>query len=431
LAALVLIAAGCSDSDDGAQGGGSGPTDEATSVDFGELDAVFEPIPPGGGDNWHSFRDDFTEPASTLESFTRDDTAGTRLDGSYELAVPQPDDFIAISTNAGNSDRVTVQAEVGSTGTATDAGFGVVCRRDDSGNFFYGGIGNDGTYAIGRVTDGSREVLTNDGKWAKSDAFEAGFDEYRVRLECVNDPSGDDETVTLTLIVDGETVDSVQSSDIRGFDAGIFLQTFEEPDAVATFDSFLVATGGTVGTPDDFGSHDYHRLVLNQPSTVGSCELSEPKYFHTRFPASFVVGCSSDSYLPGSSTVFFAYRDDSDSPESPREQARATYRDLLERVGLEPRERGDLPACGTPGAHQGALVGLAEDDTIVTNGAIACGQARDGRNFVVSYRRDDDGAVVAISQVPKSQRGPFTQGFDPDYPGIPTGGDEIAFDFVY
>jgi hypothetical protein len=430
IALLVLMGAGCSGSDDGDEGSGGDGNGESTTVDFGALDAVFEPIPPGGGDNWRSFRDDFTAPSSSLESFTRDDTSGTAVDGGYELAVPQADDFIAISTNAGNSSRVTVQAEVGSTGSATDAGYGVVCLRDDGGNFFYGGVGNDGTYAIGRVSDGTREVLTNDGEWAASDVVEAGLDEYRVRLDCVNDGSGDGETVTLTLTVDGETVDSVQSADMRGFDAGIFLQTFEEPDAVATFSSFLVATGGTVGNDSDFGSHDYHQLVLNQPSTVGSCEVSEPKYYHTRFPASFVVGCGSESYLPGASTAFFVYRDDSDSPETPVQQARATYRDLLERVGLEPHGRGDVPPCGRPGARQGALIGLAEDDTIVTEGAIACGQARDGRNFVVSWIRDDRGAVVAISQVPRSQRGPFAQGFDRDFPGIPTGGDSIAFDGV-
>ncbi len=294
-------------------------------VDFGKLDDVFEPIPPGGGDDWYTVRDDFTAPGSGLASFARDGKSGEKLDGSYVLTVPEPDDFIAISDVGGRSYHVTVQATVGSSGSATDAGYGVVCLRDDSGNFFYGGVGDDGTYAIGQATDGEMTVLTGDGEWAGSSAIEASLESYDVRLTCDRDTSsGVDGPIVLTLTVDNEFVDSVSATNTGGWDAGIFLESFEDGDAAATFTSFLVATGGSAssaGDPDGQG-HDYHTLVLNQPATIGSCSVSPPRYYHTRFPPAFVAGCGTNSYLPGTSTIFFAYDDTAESPSPRRAGAR-------------------------------------------------------------------------------------------------------------
>ena len=130
IAALTLVAA-CSGSDDSSQS----DADDApsSSVAFEKLDAVNEAIPPGGGDDWLTYRDDFTNPASGLADFSYDTSSGTRGDGTYELKLDEPEDFISNSGFGGRSRRVTVQATVGSTGTATDAGFGVLCLRSDGG----------------------------------------------------------------------------------------------------------------------------------------------------------------------------------------------------------------------------------------------------------------------------------------------------------
>lgn len=429
LVATGLVIAGCSDAAD------SGGDATLEGVDFAELDAVFEAVPPGGGggDRWVAFRDDFTAPESTLRDFERGGKSGTRTDGAYELVVPDADDFAAVTTKAIRSNRVTVQASVGSTGTATDAGYGVVCRRDDAGSFFYGAVGHDGTYAIGRVDDDETTVLSGDGDWVDSATLFPDQASYSVRLTCDRDvTTGPAGPIVLTLTVDGRTVDSVTTGDTGGRDAGIFLETFNEPDAAAMFSEFLVATGGTVvsdetaGAPDS--SHDFKVLALNQPTTGGPCERVSAGHFRTRVPADFVARCSSTSYLPGSRSTFFAYTGRTGDPETPVQRARATYRDLLRRIGLEPEHARALPDCGDSGVHQGRLAGVATGDPS-SSGAVACGEAQDGRTFVVSYLGGDRGvAVAAIAIVPEDQRDEFADEWSRDFPGLPNGADAIAFD---
>jgi hypothetical protein len=426
IAAITLTAA-CSGSDD------SSPSDAddgpSSSVAFEKLDAVFEPIPPGGGDDWLTYRDDFTGAASGLADFSYDTSSGTRGDGTYELELDEPEDFISNSGFGGRSRRVTVQATVGSTGTATDAGFGVLCLRDDSGAFFYGGVGNDGTYAIGRAEDGTRSVLTGNGRWVPSPAIELNQDEYTVRLTCNEESTGaEDGPITVTLTVDGQEIDSVQAPTTGGTDAGIFLLAFAQPDAAATFSSFLVATGH-LGAEDDPGRvHDYQRLVLNQPSAVGSCRQVAPSYFHTRFPATYVASCDTGAYLPGTSITFFAYRDPSDSPEPAAARARATYRALLDQVGLKAGKDEAVAACSSPGSHQGRLLGLDDDDRVRPAGAFTCGVAKDGRTFVIAHADGRGRADAAIAVIPAKQRGAFVEAVTRDFAGIPTVADSISFD---
>lgn len=425
IAALGLGAA-CSGSGGSSKSDGDG--EENSSVAFENLDEIFESIPPGGGDDWTTYRDDFTAPESGLGDFTFDTSTGTKGDGTFTLTLRDPNDLIVNSSFGGRSRKVTVQATVGSSGTATDAGHGVLCRRDGN-SYFYAGVGKDGTYAIGRAADGTRTVLTGGGQWIRSPAVAVGQDAYTVRLTCNEDSTaGTDGPIVVTLTVNGQAVDSVSAADTGGTDAGVFLLSFEQPDAAATFTSFLVATG-ELGAEDDPGRlHDYQRLVLNQPSTLGSCRMQSPGYFHTRFPAAYVARCATGSYLPGTSVTFFAFRETADSPKSPATRARAVYRALLRRVGLESTKDEEVTRCASRGAHQGELLGVDADNRLRTEGAFACGTGKNGRTFVVSYAEDLGRADVAIAVVPPKQRAAFAAAVTRDFPGIPTLADNIAFD---
>jgi hypothetical protein len=203
------------------------PTEEEPTEDVEPTDEVVD------GDVL--FEDDFSDPSS---GWTEDEDETARrsyVDDEYVIEVF--DTGWLIWSNAGqdglsNTDTTVTITNVGE---AQDPAFGVICNYTGPDGYYYLGAGPDGYYAIVRSDGDSKDYLTSDeNKWEFSDAVEQFADEYVFEAICADDG-------TLTLIVNGAEIASVQDDTYTSGDIGVFAVSFEETPVEIHYDDLSVA----------------------------------------------------------------------------------------------------------------------------------------------------------------------------------------------
>ena len=95
-----------------------------------------------------------------------------------------------------------------------------------------------GEYAIVKASIALSDVfLTNNDKWATSDAITQNASSYRIGADCGNG--------TLTFYVDGKQIDSVSDSTYTSGGVGLFAWSGEETSGTdVTFDDFVMTKLG-------------------------------------------------------------------------------------------------------------------------------------------------------------------------------------------
>jgi hypothetical protein len=176
------------------------------------------------------FSDDFSAPDSGWDR-AQEETGVTDYDnGQYRIFVDEPQhDYWA---NPGLS-FTDVQVEVDATknGGPDDNDLGLICRYQDTENFYAFLISSDGFYAILKYSGGSSETLGSDS-WPPSEAINQGAATNHLRADCVGD--------SLALYANGELLQSVSDSAFTSGDVGLMAGTFEEPGTDIVFDDFVV-----------------------------------------------------------------------------------------------------------------------------------------------------------------------------------------------
>jgi hypothetical protein len=180
------------------------------------------------------FKDDFSKSGSGWGE-AEDETAKREYrDGEYVFEIYETGWFIWNTpgeTDLANT-HTTVTAK--NVGDAEDPTFGVICNYRDDNAFYYMGIGPDGYYAIVRV-DGEDDVfLTSDENlWIQSEDIPINASSYTLEAICAADG-------TLTLIVNGTQIDSVQDDTYSEGDIGLFALSFEQTPVEVHFDDLQV-----------------------------------------------------------------------------------------------------------------------------------------------------------------------------------------------
>jgi hypothetical protein len=180
------------------------------------------------------FEDDFSDPDSGW-SEDEDDTARREyVDGEYVIEVL--DTGWLIWNTAGLDDLANTHTTVtaANVGDAQDPAFGVICNYIDTDAFYYMGAGPDGYYAIVRAEGDDDIFLTSDAdQWEFSDEIEQFAEAYVLEAICAGDG-------TLTLIVNGVEIASVQDDAYAEGDIGVFVLSFEEAPVEVHFDDLVV-----------------------------------------------------------------------------------------------------------------------------------------------------------------------------------------------
>jgi len=192
------------------------------------------PIPTGGAEDNEPgqvlFHDDFSDPASGWDRVNTDEGATDYADGKYRIFVDRPQyDYWA---NPGMSfGDVRIEVDATKVGGPDDNDFGLLCRYQDTRNFYAFLVGSDGYFAILKYVDGDSESLGTDGM-APTDAVFLGAATNHLRVDCIGQ--------TLSLYVNGELVHRVVDGEYTSGDVGLIAGTFDEPGVDIHFDDFVI-----------------------------------------------------------------------------------------------------------------------------------------------------------------------------------------------
>ncbi|MBN1310959.1 MAG: immune inhibitor A [Anaerolineae bacterium] len=175
------------------------------------------------------FQDDFESPCSSIYSFILPEYSLGYREGKYEIEINVED--IMLWGNAGQelSDTV-IEVDTVQVKAAEDSTTGLICRFQDSYNYYDLSIRNDGTFAIGAVTDGWYEYLLD---WTASDAINTGDDAVNHLMATCNGRE-------LSLTVNGVFLGSVEDTRWRRGDIGFSAGTFEQKGIKVSFDNLVV-----------------------------------------------------------------------------------------------------------------------------------------------------------------------------------------------
>ena len=206
---------------------------------------------PGGGRHGRGPRDD-------LPPFDDGNGHGELSDAGYRLGAREPESVVtAVLDDTLPPDQI-VEASFTTTESPPDTGFGVVCRQQDNDNYYRLGIGNDGTFAIIRVQDGTSAVLTGGGQWVRDRRLPETPGFFAVRGEC--------RGPTLALYANNQHIVTVPDAVFdRPGKVGVFAETFGGPNATITVNHLSARTFPDRSRVTDATALTWEQLVRGRP----------------------------------------------------------------------------------------------------------------------------------------------------------------------
>lgn len=174
--------------------------------------------------------DDFSSSLSGWDRDSGDDGQTDYIPGGYLIWVKQPNLDLWANPGLDLAD-VSIEVDAARVDGPLSNAYGVICRYQDADNYYFGIIGSDGYYGIGKRLDGENVLLT-DGKLQPTDRVVDGTTVNHLRLDC----SG----ATLALYANGYLLGMFEDADFVHGDVGLIAGTLEEAGAAVTFDNFTV-----------------------------------------------------------------------------------------------------------------------------------------------------------------------------------------------
>jgi hypothetical protein len=176
------------------------------------------------------FQDDFSDTSSGWDRVNVEEGVTDYAEGVYRIYVNT--DSTDVWANPGlNFTDTIIEVKAEKVGGPDDNDFGVICRYEDTNNFYFFILSSDGYYGVGRVLDGVQELLGEE-ELMPSEAINIGNETNDVKADCVGS--------TLTLYANGTQLTSVQDSSFTSGDVGLLAGTFDTPGTDIHFDDFVV-----------------------------------------------------------------------------------------------------------------------------------------------------------------------------------------------
>jgi len=185
---------------------------------------------PTGSDTSILFQDSFSDTGSGWDKVSSDTAVTDYQDGVYRIYV-----------NSTNSDHwanpglsftdVRVEVEATKVAGPDDNDMGLICRYQDTQNFYFALISSDGFAGIGKIKDGEQLLLSGDNL-EPADAIRQGNSTNSIRFNCLGN--------SMTLLVNGSQAASATDSDFAKGDVGLIAGTYDTPGTDVHFDNFIV-----------------------------------------------------------------------------------------------------------------------------------------------------------------------------------------------
>jgi hypothetical protein len=176
------------------------------------------------------FQDDFSDTSSGWDRVDVEEGVTDYADGVYRIFVNT--DSTDVWANPGlNFTDTIIEVEAEKVGGPDDNDFGVICRYEDTNNFYFFILSSDGYFGIGRVLDGVQELLGEE-ELMPGEAINTGNTTNVIKADCVGS--------TLTLYANGTQLVSVEDTALTSGDVGLLAGTFDTPGTDIYFDNFVV-----------------------------------------------------------------------------------------------------------------------------------------------------------------------------------------------
>jgi hypothetical protein len=193
-----------------------------------QVSSLFGDYPDNPGDLL--FQDGFSDPSS-----------GWDRAQSPEGMTDYENDRYRIVVNAANADYwsnpglyfedVVIDVDAGKNAGPNDNDFGILCRYQDTENFYFLIISSDGFYGIGIVQDGEQRLL-DPPEMYHSEAIIPGGEVNHLQAVC--------QDSRLSLSVNGDLIAETFDSTFQNGDIGLIVGSFDEPGVDIWFDNLMV-----------------------------------------------------------------------------------------------------------------------------------------------------------------------------------------------
>lgn len=175
-------------------------------------------------------QDDFSDKKSGWDQIRVDEGTAGYVGETYQIAIHEPNTDI-LTTYARtyvNSEIIVIAARKEG---KDNNNYGVICRFQDSENFYSGQISSDGYAGIFRIKNGEYKLLGHQ-YMVPVPAILGGSGENEILFECVDE--------TLTLSVNGELADSQDDNAFKFGEFGLIAGTVDGNAGVFLFDDLIV-----------------------------------------------------------------------------------------------------------------------------------------------------------------------------------------------
>jgi len=195
------------------------PTD--TPIPLPTEPPLLTPIP--------DFNDNFSDFNSGWDRVNASDRITDYQDGYYRIRVENPNSDVWANPGL-NARNTIIEVDTYWVAGSFDNDFGIICRYQDTQNFYFGTISSDGYAGIIHMQNGNYNILGNDAMTPHS-AIAQGDALNHIRFDCVGD--------TLTLYVNGQLILTTTDRTISAGDIGLIAGTFDQGGIEILFDNFI------------------------------------------------------------------------------------------------------------------------------------------------------------------------------------------------
>jgi hypothetical protein len=175
------------------------------------------------------FEDSFSNPNSGWEVSSQ---GGLKdyYNGTYHIQISETNIFSWSVAQQSYGD-IVISVDSAFTGPANMAEIGVICRMQNSQDFYFMTIRSDGAYAVFKMYQGNEFFIGMDG-YEFTEAIRTGLSTNHIEAECRGE--------NLSLVVNNEHLITVQDSSYQVGDVGILAGAYDEPGVNVYFDNFRV-----------------------------------------------------------------------------------------------------------------------------------------------------------------------------------------------
>lgn len=176
-------------------------------------------------------RDDFSDKKSGWENLQLDEGSAGYVGETYQIAVnvPNTDIFMTYARTFVNSEITVKAARLKG---SDNNNFGIICRFQDSENFYAGQISSDGFAGIFKVEDGEYRLLGHQNM-VPVPAIMGGSGKNEIQFECIEK--------TLTLSVNSELADIQQDNTFKSGEIGLIAGTIDGTIGIFQFDDLTAS----------------------------------------------------------------------------------------------------------------------------------------------------------------------------------------------